>query len=76
MLPMINYAESIELVSSKEFGQENSFLPEKVYPFPSRNVSVKKTKGKSSFKDRIPLCNWIMPAQPEGYIRSGKYDLL
>ena len=73
---MINYAESIETVNPKEFEQENSFLLEKVYPFSSRNVSMKKAKRKSSFKDRIPLCNWTMPAQPEGYIRSGKYDLL
>jgi len=37
---------------------------------------VKKAKRKSSFKNRIPLSNWTMPAQPEGYIRAGKYDLL
>ena len=73
---MINYAESRETVSSKEFEQENSYRFEKVYPLSPRNVSVKKAKRKSSFKNRISLSNWTMPAQPEGYIRAGKYDLL
>jgi hypothetical protein len=73
---MINYAGSIETVTSKEFEQENSHLFEKAYPFSSRNVSVKKARRRSRFKNRIPLCNWTMPAQPEGYIRAGKYDLL
>ena len=73
---MINCAESRETVSSKEFEQENSYRFEKVYPFYPRNVSVKKAKRKSSYNDRIPLCNWTMPTQPEGYIRAGKYDLL
>lgn len=73
---MLNYAASIETGMPKEFEQENSFLLKKVYPFSSRNVSMKKAKRKSSFKNRTPLCNWTMPAQPEGYIRSGKYDLL
>jgi len=73
---MINYAESIETVSSKEFDQENSYRFEKVYALSPRNVSVKKAKRKSSLKNRIPLSSWTMPAQPEGYIRAGKYDFL
>jgi len=73
---MLNYAASIETVMPKELEQENSYLLDRVYPFSSRNVSMKKAKRKSSFKGRIPLCNWTMPAQPEGYIRAGKYDLL
>ena len=69
---MINSVESIETVVSKELKQENNFLLEKLYPFSPNDV----TRKKSSFKDGIPLCNWTMPAQPEGYIRAGKYDLL
>jgi hypothetical protein len=73
---MINYAESVETVTSKEFERENSYPINKIYPLSPGNVSVKKAKRKSSFKDRIPFSNWTMPAQPEGYIRAGKYDLL
>ena len=73
---MINYAESIETVISKEFEQENNYLIKKIYPLSPGNVSVKKAKRKSNLKERIPLSNWTMPAQPEGYIRAGKYDLL
>ena len=73
---MINCAESIETVSSKEFERENSYLINKIYPLSPGNVSVKKAKRRSSYNDRIPLSNWTMPAQPEGYIRAGKYDLL
>ena len=71
---MINYAESMT-VSSKEL-EQNIYFIEKVYPFSTGDVPPKKTKRKSSFKNRIPLSNWTMPVQPEGYIRAGKYDLL
>ena len=73
---MINSVESIETVASKELKQENNFLLEKLYPFSPNDVTRKKSSPKSSFKDGIPLCNWTLPAQPEGYIRAGKYDLL
>jgi len=73
---MINSGESIETVVSKELKQENNFLLEKLYPLSPNDVTRKKSNPKSSFKDGIPLCNWTMPAQPEGYLRAGKYDLL
>jgi hypothetical protein len=73
---MINYAESIESVISKKLEQENNYLIKKIYPLSTGKFSVKKAKRKSNLKERIPLCNWTMPAQPEGYIRAGKYDLL
>ena len=71
---MINYAEGIETAISKELEQENNYLIKKIYPLSPGKVPVKKTKRKSNFKGRIPLCNWTMPAQPEGYIRAAKYD--
>jgi len=73
---MINSVESTDTVISKELKQENNFLLEKIYSFSPRSDTRKKSKLKSSFKNGIPLCNWTMPAQPEGYIRAGKYDLL
>jgi hypothetical protein len=73
---MINYMESLETTVSKELKQENTPFIQKIYPLSHVNVSRKKIKQKSTFKDRIPLCNWKMPKQPEGYIRAGKYDLL
>jgi len=73
---MINSVENIETVISKELNQENNFLLEKIYSFSPNDVTRKKSSPKSSFKDGIPLCNWTMPAQPEGYLRAGKYDLL
>lgn len=73
---MINYAESIETVISKEFEQQNNYFIKKIYPFSPGIVSLKKAKRRSSLKNRIPLSNWKMPVQPEGYIRAGKYDLL
>jgi len=76
VLPMINYVESIETIISKDLKQENNYLPEKLHPFSPDDVTRKKSKPKSSFKNGTPLCNWTMPAQPEGYIRAGKYDLL
>ena len=69
---MINSGESIETVVSKELKQENNFLLEKLYPFSPNDVA----RITPSFKDGIPSCNWTMPAQPEGYLRAGKYDLL
>jgi hypothetical protein len=72
---MINYAESIETVMPKDL-EQNIYFIEKIYPFSPGNVSLKKAKRKSSLKNRIPLNNWKMPVQPEGYIRAGKYDLL
>jgi hypothetical protein len=73
---MINSVESIETVISKELNQENNFLLEKIYSFSPGDVTRKKSKPKSSFRNGIPLCNWTMPAQPQGYIRAGKHDLL
>jgi len=73
---MIISVESIEAMIPKKLRQENNFVLEKLYPFSPNDVTGKKTSPKSSFKDGIPLCNWTMPAQPEGYIRAGKYDLL
>jgi hypothetical protein len=73
---MINFAESIEIVKPEEFEQQNNYLVKKICPLPPGNVSVKKSKRKSNLKERVPLCNWIMPVQPDGYIRAGKYDLL
>ena len=73
---MINYIESIETLISNEPEPENDHLTKKICPFSRGNISLKKAKRKTSLKDRIALCNWTMPAQPEGYIRAGKYDLL
>jgi len=75
-LAYINYAENIEPVISKELDQEISDLLEEVFPFSPGDVSKKKANLKSSFKGKIPLCNWTMPTQPDGYIRAGKYDFL
>jgi hypothetical protein len=66
----------IETAISKALEKRNDYLIEKNYSFSPGRFLRKKAKGKSSFKDKIPLCNWTMPAQPEGYIRGGKYDLL
>jgi len=71
----INYEESIETVILKEL-EQNIYFIEKIDPFSSGDVSMKKATRKSSFKGKIPLCNWTMPTQPEGYIRAGKYDFL
>jgi hypothetical protein len=71
----INYEESIATVILKELEQNIDFI-EKIYPFSPGDVSPKKPKRNSNLKDRIPLCSWTMPAQPEGYIRAGKYDFL
>jgi len=71
----INYEESIETVILKELEQNICFI-EKIDPFSPDDVSMKKATRKSSFKGKIPLCNWTMPTQPEGYIRAGKYDFL
>jgi len=73
---MINYAESIGTVISKELEKENDHLFENTYPFTPVNVLRKKANRRSSFKNKIPLCNWTLPTHPEGYIRAGKYDLL
>ena len=73
---MINYAESIDPVISKEFEQQNNYVIKKICPLSPGNISTKKAKSKSNLKKRIPLCNWTMPAQPEGYLKTGKYDLL
>ena len=72
----INYEESIETVMPKELEQENNYFIKRIYPLSPGNVSVKKAKRKSNLKDKIPLSNWTMPVQPEGYIRAGKYDFL
>ena len=72
---MIDYPE-IELVTSTKLGQKNSSSIEKVSLLSVLNVSGKKAKRKAGSKDKIPLCNWTMPAQPQGYIRAGSYDLL
>ena len=73
---MINYAESIDPVISKESDLQNNYVIKKIYPLSPGNISAKKAKSKSNLKKRIPLCNWTMPAQPEGYLKTGKYDLL
>jgi hypothetical protein len=66
----------IETAVSKALEKGKDYLIEKSYTFSPGNVLRKKAKRKSSFKNKIPICNWTMPAQPEGYIRAGKYDLL
>ena len=71
----INYEESIETLILKEL-EQNIYFIEKIDPFSPGDVSMKKATRKSSFKGKIPLCNWTMPTQPEGYIRAGKYDFL
>ena len=71
----INYEESIETVILKELKQ-NIYFIEKIDPFSPGDCSIKQATRKSSFKGKIPLCNWTMPTQPEGYIRAGKYDFL
>ena len=71
----IYYEESIETVILKEL-EQNIYFIEKIDPFSPGDVSMKKATRKSSFKGKIPLCNWTMPTQPEGYIRAGKYDFL
>lgn len=76
VLPMINYREGIETLISQEPGQQNDHLTEKIYSFSPGNTFIKKVKRKTNVKGRIPLCNWTMPAQPQGYLRAGKYDLL
>ena len=73
---MINYADSIETLISRDVEQEKDYPIEKVYPVSPCNVSMKKAKRRPGLKKRIALFNWTMPAQPEGYIRAGKYDLL
>jgi hypothetical protein len=73
---MINYMENLETVVSKELKQEKNHFIQKIYPLSPIDISRKNVKRKSRFKDRIPLCNWTMPKQPEGYIRAVKYDLL
>jgi len=73
---MIKFAGSIDIVKPKESEQQNNHLVKKMCSLAPRNVSVIKSKRKSNLKERTPLCNWIMPAQREGYIRAGKYDLL
>jgi len=66
----------IETAISKELEKGNNYLIEKTYRFSPGNVFPRKAGRKSSLKNKIPLCNWTMPAQPEGYIRAGKFDLL
>jgi hypothetical protein len=73
---MINYADGIETLTSRNLEQEKDYRIEKVYPLSPCDISMKKVKRRSGFKKRIALCNWTMPAQPQGYIRAGKYDLL
>jgi hypothetical protein len=73
---MINFAESIETVISRELEQENNHLIKKICPLAQGRVSVKRARRKPGLKERTPLCNWTMPRQPDGYIRAGKYDLL
>jgi len=73
---MINCVESIETLILKEPERKENHLTEKIHRLSPGNISMKKAKRKTSFKDKIPLCNWTMPIQPEGYIRAGKYDLL
>ena len=73
---MINYMERVETVISKELDKGNSDLIENSHPCSPDSAFRTKTKRKSNFKNRIPICNWTMPAQPEGYIRAVKYDLL
>ena len=73
---MINYAESIDPAISKESEQQTNYVIKKIYPLAPGNVPIKKARSKLYPKKRIPLCNWTMPTQPEGYIRAGKYDFL
>ena len=73
---MINMVESLEPVISKELKPENIPFIQKIFPVPPVNISPKKIRRKSNFKEITPLCYWKMPAQPQGYIKAGKYDLL
>jgi hypothetical protein len=73
---MLNYIGGIEVFTSRTPEQVNNHRIEKHYPLSPGNVSLKKAKRKSGFKKGFPVCNWTMPAQPEGYIWAGKYDLL
>jgi len=76
VLPMINFFESIETLTTGDLERENNDPAEEIYPLFRRNISEKKLKRKPGVRKRIPPCNWTMPAQPEGYIRAGKFDLL
>ena len=73
---MIDYMENVDTAVSEQLEDAKSYLIEKSYSFSPRDVFRKKAKRKSGFKNKIPLCNWTMPAQQQGYIRAGKYDLL
>ena len=73
---MINYIEAIETLTSRDSERQNNYFLENVYSLSHGNVPMKKAIRKTGFKKRIPLYNWTMPTQPEGYIRAGKFDLL
>ena len=73
---MINYMENINTAIPTEFNEAKGYLVEKKDPLSPDDVLRKKAKQKSSFRNKHPICNWTMPAQPEGYIRSGTCDLL
>ena len=73
---MKSYVESNDTSISTGLKQHNNYFVEKLYSLSPIYGSWKKANRRSGFKDGIPLCNWTMPAQPEGYIRAGKYDLL
>ena len=73
---MTNYIESLKQITSRDPEQEVNYRIEKPYPLSPGNAPVKKAKHRPGFKKENPLCNWTMPAQPAGYIRAGKYDLL
>lgn len=73
---MIDYVESIEIVPVKELKEENNSFIEKNYLAPIISISGKKSKDRINkpVKNKIPLRKWIMPKQPEGYIKTARYD--
>ena len=75
---MIDYLEATGTVPPKKLSKEKNSFTNKIHPASFFNIESQKPKTKINKvnKNKIALHKWIMPPQPEGYIRAGKYDFL
>ena len=74
---MIDYLENIEVLNVKLVPEKPISLKKIPISFPDINISGKvKDEENKNEETVIPFDKWIMPPQPEGYIKPLLYDCL
>lgn len=74
---MENPCHDIEVLPLRKARRKKNLLRKTIPPLsPGNSKKAKDKPDNNAGKTKIPFDKWIMPSEPEGYIKCPRYDFL